>query len=162
MNRFEWVRHNAEEPILDVGCGDSKYFNEDVKYIGVDNKIESEDMVEDRPERFILADGIELPFSENEFQTVILAEVLEHVDNPIAVMMEAKRVSKQKILITVPDEYRWLPQAEPGEHEEHKRIYTGDKLVSQLAIAGLDRDDIKVDHLNDFPFVFWLAECSVN
>lgn len=161
MTRFEWVRQNADEPILDAGCGDSAYFNEDIDFIGIDVERDSPDMQGSRPEEFILGDVQDMPFNKNEFNTVVLAEVLEHVDNPIAAIMEAKRVASNKVIITVPDERRWLPEANPEEHEDHKRVYSGRKLFDQCLKAGFDEGSIKIDHLNELPFAFWLATCDV-
>lgn len=71
---------------------------------------------------FIVAPGDRLPFKANSFDTVLLAEVLEHVDYAMAKEMvrEAKRVGG-RILFTVPNasgkwgplaDHKWLPSRE--------------------------------------------------
>jgi ubiquinone/menaquinone biosynthesis C-methylase UbiE len=44
-----------------------------------------------------------LEFPDKFFDTALLFEVLEHIDDPAEVLKEAKRVSKKNVLITVPD-----------------------------------------------------------
>jgi len=46
--------------------------------------------------------GDDLKFQNNSFDTVLLFEVLEHVENPYKILKEAKRVARKNILITVP------------------------------------------------------------
>lgn len=48
-------------------------------------------------------EGDDLKFPNNSFDTVLLFEVIEHVDNPHNVLKEAKRVAKKNILIAVPN-----------------------------------------------------------
>lgn len=161
LTRFEWVREMSEEPILDVGCGDSPYFDETVDYTGLDKTEDSPDMQDDRPEDFIEADAHDLPIDDNSYSTVLLCEVLEHVRNPVQVISEANRVARNQVLITVPDEDRWLEGANPGEHERHERVYDGRILFDQCTKAGFSDNEVKIDHLNELPFCFWLATCKV-
>lgn len=157
LTRMEWIAENAEEPVLDIGCADSSYFDESVDYTGVDIEKDSEDMVNERPDSFIRANATDVPVEDNSFNTVLLCEVLEHLDNPVAAIMEANRISQHKILITVPDEERWKEEADPGEHEDHQRQYVGLQLYDQIEKAGIPDKQIKLDHLNEDPFAFWLA-----
>ncbi len=85
--------------ILDLGCGSAivgnqfkKFFQAEV--IGVD--------IMDRriiPLSFKIFDGKNLPFPENFFDVVLINYVLHHAQDPIALLKEAKRVSKDKIII---------------------------------------------------------------
>ena len=47
----------------------------------------------------ILYDGEKMPFPNNSFDTVLLICVLHHTEKPEAVLKEAKRVSRNKIII---------------------------------------------------------------
>lgn len=47
----------------------------------------------------VVADAEHLPFEDGEFGFAWMSEVLEHVDNPAAVIAEAKRVAKRGICI---------------------------------------------------------------
>lgn len=160
LSRFEWIRQSAIEPILDVGSAHSPYFDSSVLYTGVDINPDSTDIQGDIPESFIQADGAKLPVKDNSFKTVLLAEVLEHMDNPVSGLAEAKRVASNKVITTVPDESRWDSEAQPGENENHKRQYTGKMLFDQYLKAGFGEENIKIDYLNEGPFAFWLGTCE--
>ncbi len=67
---------------------------------------------------------------------VVLAEVLQKVDDPAVVLKLAKETAG-KILITVPNERSWLPQFNPMKNPAHKRVYDTDMLANQLEEAGL-------------------------
>lgn len=49
---------------------------------------------------FIQCDAHNLPFMEDSFGLVTLFEVLEHVDSPMQVLREAKRVGRRLVLST--------------------------------------------------------------
>jgi len=112
--------------ILDSGCGSMPYKkiileNKNIdSYIGLD--IETGLNYEDvKPD--VLWDGIIMPFEDERFDVVISTEVLEHVPNPDAYLIEVKRVLKPggMFFFTVPflmslhevphDYYRYTPYA---------------------------------------------------
>lgn len=157
LTRFGWIQALAKEPILDVGCADSAYFDETVDFVGFDKQPRSPDMKQGKPIEFVEGDAHSLPFDDNEFNTVLTAEILEHVDNPVQVLSEAYRVAANQLLITVPDESRWLEGADPHTHIDHKREYTGKMLADHIKEAGVEYDRVKIDHLNELPFAFWVA-----
>jgi len=85
--------------ILDLGCGRGitaetlrDYFQADV--FGVD--IEDQRVVEIP---FQIIDGKNLPFTDNSFDLVLISYVLHHAENPRALLVEARRVAKDKIII---------------------------------------------------------------
>lgn len=91
--------------ILDLGCGSGivgeqfrDFFRADL--VGAD----VEDLrVAKIPFRII--DGVNLPFSENSFDTILINYVLHHAHDPLALLKEAKRVARGKIII-----YEDLPE----------------------------------------------------
>lgn len=70
-------------------------------------------------------------------ETLILAEVLQKVDDPVAVLKKAKELA-QRIVITVPNEHSWAPQFQPLKNKDHKRFYDMMMLTEQLDEAGFD------------------------
>ncbi|MGD7006923.1 glycosyltransferase [Metabacillus sp. 84] len=74
---------------------------------------------------FELGDGTKLTYSDSSFDTVVLAEVLEHVPDPKPFIEEAVRVCKPggTLLISVPKGYS-IPDP------DHVRIFTKDSLES--------------------------------
>ncbi len=91
--------------ILDIGCDSGiiiktfeKHFKAEVAGVDIeDNRI--------FPVDFQLIDGDILPFSENSFDVVLIAYVLHHAQYPIKILQEAKRVSRNKIIV-----YEDLPE----------------------------------------------------
>lgn len=85
--------------ILDLGCGSAivaKVFQDifQAEILGVD-------IVDRRifPIPFKLIEGTSLPFPEKSFDIVLISYVLHHNQDPIALLKEAKRVVKDKIII---------------------------------------------------------------
>jgi ubiquinone/menaquinone biosynthesis C-methylase UbiE len=75
------------------------------------------------------ADARSLPFPDDTFDCVVLADVIEHIDAPEPVMRETRRVLRRggQILLTTPRR-----QSDQPGHEYHCREYTGDELAGLL------------------------------
>jgi len=85
--------------VLDIGCGDGKidYLitqKKDVDILGVDVLVRDKTYVP--VQEF---DGENLPFEDDSFDTVLFIDVLHHIDNPAAILKEAKRVARKNIII---------------------------------------------------------------
>ncbi len=92
--------HLCSGRVLDVGCGNgmiSKLLMEgrdDLTITGVDTLV--------RPETAIPVaeyNGVNLPFPDNSFSTILLVDVLHHTPDPQAVLQECRRVCRDAILI---------------------------------------------------------------
>ncbi len=73
--------------------------------------------------KFVKAMGEDLPFEDKQFETVLCAEVVEHVLDPIPFVKECVRVCKTRLIITLPN----------GDHPDpdHKRVFSP-KTLSRL------------------------------
>jgi len=85
--------------ILDLGCGSAiigKTFQDffQAEIIGVDIRDIRRINIP-----FKLYDGKNLPFAEKSFDIVLINYVLHHCQDPTAVLREAKRVSRDKIIV---------------------------------------------------------------
>ena len=105
-DRIAWLAQNVEGSILEVGCSWGYVLASVGGHMGVD--INPELVVLARilaPSReFHTGDARDLFFIKDQYDTVILAEMLEHIpfeEVPKAID-EARRVCRKKILITVP------------------------------------------------------------
>lgn len=128
MDRWEWLRQNARGRILDVGSSKGHTFGSRAVNLDID--------LYDIP-NFVRGDAHHLPFKDKSFDTVCLAEILEHVRDPVRVLSEARRVGKL-VLITVPNEWEWGPQ--------HKPFMTWEKWV---ALEGLTFEQAVKKHAID-------------
>ncbi len=57
--------------------------------------------------RFDVASVYELPFEDRSFSLVIACEVLEHLEDPEAALVELARVARRDLILTVPREPLW-------------------------------------------------------
>jgi ubiquinone/menaquinone biosynthesis C-methylase UbiE len=86
--------------LVDVGCGRGKYKKRFLKYCdtytGVDNCSSEYQFLneKDSANPDVVASVLEMPFPENEFDTAICTEVIEHVPNPFVLVAEIARVLK--------------------------------------------------------------------
>jgi glycosyltransferase involved in cell wall biosynthesis/SAM-dependent methyltransferase len=87
--------------ILDVGCGNAELrrYVDDGLYIGIDVTT-SADL------RLDLDSVKKLPFSDQEFNTTLCIETLEHLESPSVVANELFRVTKSCVLISLPNCWR--------------------------------------------------------
>jgi SAM-dependent methyltransferase len=97
--------------ILDLGCGIKPYKNYLVKnsqYVGMDETIEV------WPDTVGQVD--EIPFADEQFDSVLCTEVLEHLPEPEKAIKEIKRVLKIGgfLYLTVPQE--WCLHYEPADY----------------------------------------------
>ncbi len=105
-NIYEFVtsslnKLDCKPPFLDLGCGRRSYRPEiierlgtGVTYIALDHYSPDDKTT---PERLpnLLADVCQLPFPSSTFNTVICAELLEHVEDDSLAMAEISRVTKK-------------------------------------------------------------------
>ncbi|MCJ7772798.1 MAG: glycosyltransferase, partial [Desulfobacterales bacterium] len=110
MDRRQWIHSQIKpgEKILDIGSADGWIF----KGTAFVQNVTSIDLdLYDIP-NFIRMDAQDLKFEDNSFDVAIMGEILEHVDDPVKVLKEAKRVAR-RIIITVPDEANWVKEYYP-------------------------------------------------
>lgn len=84
--------HPGKGVCLDLGCGDGRFRciveNAGWRYIGCDLDIS-------RGGAMLQCDGILLPFKNNCFDAIIIWQVLEHVKDPMKLLLEINRVLVQ-------------------------------------------------------------------
>lgn len=112
---FENVKRFSAEVrgvTLDIGCGSKPYSNllHTESYIGMDVEVTGHNHLNSKIDVFY--DGVNIPFSDNYFDSIVCFEVLEHVFNADMFLKEAFRVLKPggKAIFTVP--FIW------DEHEQ--------------------------------------------
>ena len=104
---INFAKNNSGKNILDIGCATGEYCQKlselNFKCVGVDINEKYVKKAKENGVEAYLMKGNNLSFPDKSFDTVLLFEVLEHVQDPESVLKEAKRVAKKNILITVPN-----------------------------------------------------------
>jgi 2-polyprenyl-3-methyl-5-hydroxy-6-metoxy-1,4-benzoquinol methylase len=159
--------------ILDIGCGLGMYvdkfrrFSDDVHGVDVD-----EDKVAQASQwlpNIQVAPGEHLPYGDNEFDVILLNEVIEHVDDDRLTIREAYRCLKPggHIIIYAPNRLypyethgfylfgryyfrllpfvNWLPHAIRDVFCPHVRVYTAREILRLF--DGLTIDRVAVTHI---------------
>ncbi len=140
---INFARKNAGKTILDIGCATGEYCHELNKSgfscVGVDINPEYIKHANENGIESYVMNAKNLGFPDNSFDTILLFEVLEHVDDPSSVLDEAKRVAKKNILITVPNSTRFFELKKMGltyEHmleKDHINFFTVEDLENLLS-----------------------------
>jgi SAM-dependent methyltransferase len=127
--------------VLDIGCGDGtltfRLAERSERVWGIDDSMlplqlgraEFARRPRQRAPFVMNADARHLPFADDAFDCVVLADVIEHIDAPGPVMSEAHRVLRKggQILVTTPRRQESAPA-----HEYHCHEYTGAELAELL------------------------------
>lgn len=119
---LKWLSYNAKTYpghygiytrilILDVGCG----------CLGKHNPLKMNNVIhaDKEKESFhleMVCDVNFLPFKDNSFDIVHMSHLLEHVDSPIHVLRELKRISKNIVIIKVPNAIYHRVDADSPDH----------------------------------------------
>jgi 2-polyprenyl-6-hydroxyphenyl methylase/3-demethylubiquinone-9 3-methyltransferase len=177
---LDYLGPRPGERVLDCGCGLGwvlKVLDELYKCVlsGVDNDLERLRYAHRqlRPSiTLTTADITRLPYSDNAFDKVVLSEVLEHLPDDLAGLLEVRRVLKPDgaIAITVPnhdypflwDPVNWMRERlnlAPirdgffgGLWTNHVRLYSREEILDLLRRADLEVEDVRQLVHYCFPF----------
>lgn len=101
-----FVRRNSGKKILDYGCAVGNYclyFKEHgFETTGVDINPNYVAIARNRGvDAYVLNGSADFP--DKSFDTVLIFEVLEHLENPDQILEDAKRLARKNVLITTPN-----------------------------------------------------------
>jgi 2-polyprenyl-3-methyl-5-hydroxy-6-metoxy-1,4-benzoquinol methylase len=103
----DFAQQHAGPSIVDLGCGLGGY-SKVLAERGF--QVQAFDVVPEYVERARglgvaaeLYDGERLPLADASVDTVILLEVIEHLEQPERVLAEARRVARRNVLVTTPN-----------------------------------------------------------
>ena len=177
---FKKFQPESDDLILDAGCGEGRHtfalnkagcrvFGLDFDHLSVgkaqyvlremNNRGET-----DRPSLFIQGDNLRLPFKDSTFDKIICAEVMEHISDDRAVVVEFLRVLKPGgiMAVTVPTPFTEHVYGKlsvkyfrtPGGHI---RIYRPKQLFKLLTSTGLHIYALSFAHA--FHSFYWVLRC---
>ncbi len=137
---LQGIKSQTKLKILDVGCGTGKnmeMFSKIGEVWGIDNSKDAINFCKKRGLKNLKLATLESNgFEDNQFDIVTMLDVLEHIEDDFAAIIEVKRILKKggNIILTVPA-YGWL-WSKWDEVLHHKRRYTRQSLVSVFDRAG--------------------------
>lgn len=148
------ILQDAGSSILDVGCGPGAYMQAlaDSGHIvtGADvNSIfvkQARQITRDVKEINFDSDRLR-PFENTSFDTVLMLDILEHIEYDRELLQDARRVCRQNAILTVPAR---MPQSMQGSQlvfgaymdPTHKRYYSFEDLNALLGKCGYSRHNI--------------------
>ena len=153
LNPFYFARKGLHENVvalapsirgrtLDVGCGSKPYkkYCNATKYLGLEIKGRNEDAD-------YHYDGTVFPFENEQFDSVLTSQVLEHVFNPHQFLSEINRVTKVGgvLLITVP--FVWDEHEQPFDYARYSSFglrYLLQNHGFEIIESRKSMDDIRV------------------
>jgi ubiquinone/menaquinone biosynthesis C-methylase UbiE len=117
---------------LDIGAGDGLITSLLCNAIGIDDNVLAVNFAQERMVDVRLGDAYNLQFGNCEFDNVLMADVLEHLKDDKAAVLEVHRVLKPLggYYIVTP------PKITKNIHKYHYREYTPDDLVSFVKPLG--------------------------
>lgn len=122
------VPNLKSKKILDLGCGMGGLVvalrKEGFDIVGVDSNLDYCEITKLRGKRYNLNVGVvnsmaeNTPFKSNSFDLIMCNDVLEHVQSPVKVLRECKRILKEngKIIIDVTNRFGYI------DHHYHLRF----------------------------------------
>jgi len=109
--RLNFQKQFAKGKIVNLGCGDIPVnLGENVTHVDIDNY---------NYPNFIQADIHHLPFKDDEFDTAVLGDILEHSPDPIQMLKESSRVAK----VLVATIFEHTEELFPGIDNSERRGY---------------------------------------
>ena len=155
--RIDWLKNNSSGKKLEIGCATGYIINHVGGGVGVDldnNRLEYARSKYPNSS-FILADATKMNFKDNEFDTVLIPEILEHVPFQKAkeIVKECKRIGK-KLLITIPNASKPNYDKNLVENPEHLWLPTKEKVFELFG------ENIKIDYTKNKDFMLILSTTS--
>jgi SAM-dependent methyltransferase len=166
---LEELRISGDSWVLDLGCGAGQFsiplLERGYRAVSVDldaprlGRVRNACADKNLAARILLADGANLPCHSASFDAVVCREMIEHVDEPGAVVEEIKRVLRPqgRLCVTVPSAHteryfqwvdpRWLAMA------GHVNVFTRSAMCELLEAHGFRVLEIR--GRNFFYSLFW-------
>ena len=132
----EYISKNSD--VLDFGCGGGyllKNINTFGKKVGVEINPIAREMAEQNG--IYCVDDIK-KIEENSIDVVITNHALEHVDNPIEIIQEFKRVVRNNGIIVIVVPHEISSELKPYDINMHLYTWSPQNLYNLLTICGID------------------------
>jgi SAM-dependent methyltransferase len=107
--------HHASGRLLDIGCGRKPYRDLLSPFVTQHVGVDHPDSPHSLDAADVLAAAYDIPLESASFQTVLMTEVLEHLEEPEAALREVHRLlcPGGKVILTTP--FMWVLHEEPRD-----------------------------------------------
>lgn len=124
--------------VLDLGCGIGDFLAFNRNITGVDINTHSVKWCRSKGYKAEIMDIDKLPFLDGSFNSVIMDNVLEHIQDPIPIINEVHRTltSGGIFLLGVPGSYGYKLDS------DHKVFYSEKKLIQTIESHGFSKQKI--------------------
>lgn len=135
--RFKMIASLCKGSVLDVGAGDGKlgdFLTAGHYYTAVDENPLSQSVQQ--------GSAYDLQFEDDEFDTVVLAEVIEHLLHPADALHEAYAVSRHQVIVSTPNPFNTDQIASVLRHgcnivnHNHVALYGDNEMMSLSMYVG--------------------------
>ena len=141
---FDFVEKNTVgKKVLDVGSAQGWYIKylKDLGFEVTASDLEKAIEFDDVP--FVQILGADLPFESNSFDTVLAINVVEHIEDEKKILSELARVTKKRLLLSVPNADDDLLQKynltfRHQTDKSHQREYSQKNIKKKLEQAGFE------------------------
>ena len=157
------MNESSTSKVLEIGCGvggNVGLLSQSGNYLGIDMHKPAIDYCSEKfPQyNFYCARVEDIPheFSSNKFDSIYILDVLEHIDDQLAILKSTQHHLTQngKILLTVPAfEFLWSPH---DDFVHHVRRYTKNGLKKTLEEAGYKVE--RISYFNSILFPLALIQ----
>lgn len=159
--RLAAVQRHAGRVTFDVGCGNGSYvleFGDARTMFGAD--AHRFDSWSTAPKKFVVSDATKLPLAAGAVDTVLCFETLEHLADPERALKEYRRVSRGRLVVSVPNcqmtsgmrksnlvFHHWVDRT-------HQNFYVLDTIMSAVEGAGFRiLESGYINRIDVFPFL---------
>jgi SAM-dependent methyltransferase len=109
------ARQYAAGRLIDIGCGTKPWLPTFAPHIDEHIGVDHEDTVHGLSRVDVIADAYELPFADSSVDTVLLTEVLEHLEAPARALAECRRVLRPGGYVIATTPFSWPLHEEPRD-----------------------------------------------
>lgn len=157
------------QSILHIGCCDhlplieekrklGLYLHENLtrvatECVGVDTNIEGVELLRQNgfPQTFLPEDAPHFSMvngTKQPYDICLLADVIEHVGNPVSFLSSIKQYNFKRLIITTPNAFRWRNCLPGGEsiNTDHRFWFTPYTLCKILVDAGFNPQRVELCH----------------
>jgi len=106
LRQKEYERLRLGNSVIELGCGLSPFLLRSMANVkvGLDFSPRTcEHAAKIYPSVvYVVGDALRTPFPDRSFDTVVAGELIEHVDDPQALIQEMKRIARKRIIVSTP------------------------------------------------------------